>query len=103
MWNAIRMVVGSSLALAKDFSLWGGCFSPSGPGLIKKKLRGIIIDVADFNQEESGQWLENVDRTHLILASGKPVLQKILFESPMNWYWYYFTGLSSLCSVSFYV
>ena len=26
--------------------------------------------------EESGQWLENVDRTHLVLASGKPVLQK---------------------------
>ena len=26
--------------------------------------------------EESGQWLENVDRTNLVLASGKPVLQK---------------------------
>ena len=26
--------------------------------------------------EESGQWLENIDGTHLILASGKPVLQK---------------------------
>ena len=26
--------------------------------------------------EENGQWLENVDRTHLFLASGKPVLQK---------------------------
>ena len=25
---------------------------------------------------ESGQWLENVDQTHLVLASGKPVLQK---------------------------
>ena len=36
-----------------------------------------IIDVAEVNQqrwlEESGQWLENVD---LVLASGKPVLQK---------------------------
>ena len=29
-----------------------------------------IVDVA----EESGQWLENVDRTHLVLASGKLVL-----------------------------
>ena len=39
-----------------------------------------IINVAQVNQqrssEESGQWLENVDRTHLVLASGKPVLQK---------------------------
>ena len=35
---------------------------------------------AEVNQrlwfEESGQWLENVDRTHMILASGKPVLLK---------------------------
>ena len=37
-----------------------------------------VIDVAEVNQwrwlEESGQWLENVDRTHLILASGQPEL-----------------------------
>ena len=26
--------------------------------------------------EESGQWLEHVGRTHLVLASGKPALQK---------------------------
>ena len=26
--------------------------------------------------EESGQWLENVDQTHLVLASGKLVTQK---------------------------
>ena len=36
--------------------------------------------VAEINQqhwsEESGQRVENVDRTHLVLASGKPVLQK---------------------------
>ena len=39
-----------------------------------------IIYVAEVNQrcwlEESGQWLENVDQTHLVLASGKPVLQQ---------------------------
>ena len=39
-----------------------------------------IIDVADVNQwrclEESGQWLENADPSHQIVASGKPVLQK---------------------------
>ena len=39
-----------------------------------------IILVAEVYQwrwlEESGQWLENVDQTHLVLASGKPALQK---------------------------
>ena len=41
----------------------------------------IFLNVAEVNQlcwlEESGQWLENVDQTYLVLASGKPVLQKI--------------------------
>ena len=40
----------------------------------------IIIDIAEVNQqrwlEESGQWLENVDQTHLVQARGKPVQQK---------------------------
>ena len=41
-----------------------------------------IVYVAEANQwrclEESGHWLENVDRAHLVLASGKlVVLQKI--------------------------
>ena len=38
-----------------------------------------IVDVADVNQwhciEESGQWLENVDQTHLVLAKSKLVLE----------------------------
>ena len=38
-----------------------------------------MINVAEVNRrrclEESGQWLENVDQTHLLLASEKPVLQ----------------------------
>ena len=38
-----------------------------------------MVDAAEVNQrrciEESGQWLENVDRTHLVLASGELVLQ----------------------------
>ena len=42
-----------------------------------------MIDVAEVNQqrwlEESGLWLENVDQIHLVLASGKPALQKKLF------------------------
>ena len=65
-----------------------GCIalvSPSSPGYNSKhspkKFSGKIINFAEVNQwcwlEDSGQWLENVDRTHLVLASGKPVLQKM--------------------------
>ena len=39
-----------------------------------------MLNVAEGNQwrwwEESGQWLENVDQTHLFMAAGKPLLQK---------------------------
>ena len=39
-----------------------------------KNLEEKIVDVAEVHQrrcsEESGQWFENVDRTHLVLASG---------------------------------
>ena len=39
-----------------------------------------IINVAEFNPwhwlEESGQWLENVDQTHIVLPNGKPVAQQ---------------------------
>ena len=39
-----------------------------------------MVNVAEVNQwrwlEESGQWHENVNRTHLVLVSGKPVLPK---------------------------
>ena len=52
-------------------TVWGG---------LRNFFAGNIIDVAEVNQlhwlEESRQWLENVDQTHLVLASGKPVLQK---------------------------
>ena len=48
----------------------------------QKNFRGKITDIAEVNQrcylEESGQWLENVYQTHLVLASGKPVLQKFI-------------------------
>ena len=53
--------------------------------------------------EESGQWLENVDRTNLVLASGKPVLQKegkyyyqSLLETRINF------GVAELASDSFH-
>ena len=29
---------------------------------------------------ESGQWLENADQTYLVLARGKPVLQKTYMQ-----------------------
>ena len=45
-----------------------------------KFFSGKIIDAAEVNQqrwlEESGRWLENVDRTHLVLPRGKLVVQK---------------------------
>ena len=53
------------------------------PNLFQMKK---IVDVAEVNQqhclEESGQWLCNVDQTHLLLASGKLVLNKeiVLFN-----------------------
>ena len=47
-----------------------------------------IIDVAEFNQwrwfEEKRLWLENVDQTHLVPTSGKPVLQKIAVERVLD-------------------
>ena len=50
----------------------------------KKISEEKIVDVAEVNQrrwlEESGLWLENVDQTHLVLASGKLVLQKYYFK-----------------------
>ena len=57
------------------------CFSPSSPRFESRNFFiGKIIDVAEVNQqrwlEESGQWLENVDQTYLVLARGKPALQK---------------------------
>ena len=59
---------------------------PAAPALIpnvpKKNSEENFVNVAEVNQwrclEQSGQWLENVDWTHLALASGKVVLQKVL-------------------------
>ena len=43
------------------------------PAFPPKKFRGKNMDVAEVNQqcwfEESGQWLEDVDGTHLVLAN----------------------------------
>ena len=46
---------------------------------MKQLFTSQIIDAAEVNQrwlEKSGHLLENVDQTHLVLASGKPELQK---------------------------
>ena len=52
---------------------------PAAPGLIHS-IPEKIVNVTEVNQrgclEESGHWLENVDRTRLVLAIGKLVLQK---------------------------
>ena len=50
------------------------------PNIPQKISEEKNVAVAEVYQphclEESGQWLENVDQTHLVLASGKLVLQK---------------------------
>ena len=52
------------------------CLIPNFP---QKKFSGKIVDVVEVNRwcwlDENGQRLENVYRTHLVLASGKSVLQ----------------------------
>ena len=56
---------------------------PAAPGSIPSipdfSFSGKIVNAAEVNQrhclEESGQWLEIVDRTHLVLVSGKAVLR----------------------------
>ena len=57
---------------------------PSSLGFNSKRFKkfssGKIVDVAEENQwrklQESRQWLKYVDRTYLVLVSGKIVLQK---------------------------
>ena len=46
-----------------------------------------------LRSEESGQWLENVDPTHLVLACGKLVLQKRFYNC---------LGLRAACAVNFF-
>ena len=50
---------------------------PSIPEIFSEEK---IVNVAEVNLrgslEENGPWIENVDQTNLVLASGKLVLQK---------------------------
>ena len=65
---------------------------PAAPGSVpstaKKIHRKKIVDAAEVNQrccvQESGKWLEDVDWTHLVLASGKLVLQNRKQESRLK-------------------
>ena len=60
------------------------------PSIPPKKIQGKNADVAEVDRrgclEESRQWLEKVDLTYLVLASGIPVLQKnfILWQSSLK-------------------
>ena len=61
--------------------------SPAAPGsshsIPKKLSEEKMVEGAAVHQrrclEESGQWLENVNRTHLVLASSKLLLKKLLW------------------------
>ena len=52
----------------------GPAATDSLPSIPEKFSDDKIVDVVEVNQwcclEESGQWLENFDGTHLVLASG---------------------------------
>ena len=58
----------------------------AAPGSIPSISRGKIIDVAEANKwlEDSGQWPENFNGTHLVLASGKLVLPKLGFARHLS-------------------
>ena len=80
---------GSMRLFANSFFFWGG-----GGGIVQRLqnrcprfesqhsrnfLKEKMVDLVEVNQrgciEESGQWHDNINRTHLVMASGKLVLQ----------------------------
>ena len=68
--------------MAKIFSMLAS--RPSSPRFNQPFLTffgGKNVNIANVNQwrclEENGQRLENADQTHLVLASGKLIVQKI--------------------------
>ena len=87
--NYCRVQANKEYSLSKVYVTGGKQHSTmvsifAAPGLDSqrspKNFIGKIVDVADVNLwrclEKSGQWLENVDQTHLVLASCKLVIQK---------------------------
>ena len=56
------------------------CLNPSIPEIFSEEICFDIAEVIQWRwSEESGQRLENVDQTYLVLDSGKPELQKVKF------------------------
>ena len=72
--------LGSSFAKWLAYLLLDPAALGSIPSLPKQFSEGEIVNVAEVNPwrllKKSEQWLENVGRTHQVLASGKLVLQK---------------------------
>ena len=70
----------SSIARWSAYLLLDLAAPGSIPSVPPKNSEERLINVAEVNQqrclEEREQWLENVDLTHLVLASGNAVLQK---------------------------
>ena len=74
------------ISISKEILLRGGCIAEVAFLLLTQQPRVRFsaflnfFDVPEIYRrhwlEKSGQRLENVDRTHLVLASGKPVLQE---------------------------
>ena len=73
-------MLGGSIAQWLSYLL----LEPAAPGSIPSIPENFseekIVNVAEVNLrgslEENGPWIENVDQTNLVLASGKLVLQK---------------------------
>ena len=74
------MKTGGSIAQRLAFLLPDPSALGSIPSVPQKISEEKIVDVAEDSQqrwlEESGQWLENVDQIHPVLANGKQILQK---------------------------
>ena len=51
---------------------------PSIPKIFQRKILSLLLRLINGAAlGDSGEWLENVDCTHLVPASGKLVLQKV--------------------------
>ena len=53
---------------------------PGIPKKIQRKKLSMLLRLINAWLEESGQRLENLDRTYLVLASGKLVLQQMAWS-----------------------
>ena len=71
---------------------WPEFYSQGSQNFLRGKNIAVVVVSQLCWSEESGQWLENVDQTHLVLDCGKLVLQKHILP------WYYFAkSCYSIC------